>query len=247
MTASLKTPHFTLAAYIRGDSTAERIALCLPGYCDTKDYPDMRTHVELLASRGYYAITFDPPGTWESTGDISLYTTTNYLLAINELIAYFGDRPTLLIGKSMGGRMAQLAAQNSAVIGFVSVVGAASSAVTNARSVADWSENSRRTPHRDLPHNPKQFRDFLIPYTFVEDSLTYDALDVVDKLVMPKLYIAGENDPLVPPRRLKEAYDAAAESKEFVVLPMDHDYRRSPEKLQLVNTTIADFLVRHHL
>lgn len=245
--STIKTPHFTLSIYTAGNQNAERLALCLPGYCDTKDYPDIRTHTELLGSHGYYAVSFDPPGTWESAGDISQYTTTNYLKAINELITHFGNRPTLLLGKSMGGRMAQLGAKNPAVIGFISVVGAGSSAINANPSPVDWPSNPRHTPHRDLPENPQRFRDFSIPYAFVKDSLQYNSLQVVNKLHMPKLYIAGQNDPLVPPEHLKETYDAAAGPKEFIVLPMDHDYRRNPEKLKLVNDTIAGFLVRHKL
>jgi len=244
---TIKTPHFTLDVYTAGDRNAEHLALCLPGYCDTKDYPDIRTHTKLLGSRGYYAVSFDPPGTWKSAGDISQYTTTNYLQAIDELIAHFGDRPTLLVGKSMGGRMAQLGAKNPAVIGFISVVGAGSSAVTASTSSSDWPSNPRHMPQRDRPENPKLFRNFSIPYSFVEDSLQYNSLQVVSKLYMPKLYIAGQDDSLVSPERLKEAYDAAAEPKEFIVLPMGHDYRRDPEKLRLVNDTIADFVTRHKL
>lgn len=245
---TIKTLHFTLAVYMTGDPGAKRLALCLPGYCDTKDYPDMRTHADLLGKRGYCAVAFDPPGTWGSAGDITEYTTTNYLQAIDELIAHFGHRPTLLVGKSMGGRMAQLAAQNPAVIGFVSVVGAAGSPMPTNLTAQAWPAHPRRTPHRDLPQDPSRFRDFSIPYSFVKDAAQYDAFDALGALTMPKLYnIAGKDDPLVRPERLRLAYDAAAAPKKFVVLPMDHDYRRDPKKLALVNDTIALFLDQYQL
>lgn len=243
----VKTKSFDLAIYTAGNPKAARLALCLPGYCDTKDYPDLRAHADLLGARGYYAVALDPPGTRESAGDISLYTTTNYLNAIDELIKHFGNRPTLLVGKSMGGRMAQLSAQNRHVIGFISVVGAAAPPIESNYSPADWPANPRRTPRRDLPDNPSRFRDFIIPYSFVEDSFGYNALRVVDKLPMPKLYIAGEDDTLVPPAKLRATYDKAAQPKEFVVLPMDHDYRKHPAKLKLVNDEIGRFLDKYNL
>jgi pimeloyl-ACP methyl ester carboxylesterase len=243
----IRTPHFDLAAYAAGEAYAPRLALCLPGYCDTKDYPDMRTHADLMAGRGYYALAIDPPGTWESGGDIGDYTTTSYLQAVDELIHYFGDRPTVLVGKSMGGRMAQLSAQNAAVVAFISVVGSATGAVADNITEAEWPTHSRHTPHRDLPGNPTHFKDFVIPYSFVKDAERHDAFSVIGGLRMPKLYIAGADDTLVTPAKLRRAYEAAGEPKEFVVLLMGHDYRKDPAQLQLVNDTIARFLDDHHL
>lgn len=243
---TIQTASFALAAYAAGKPDAKRLALCLPGFCDTKDYPDMQTCVDMLAHRGYYALSFDPPGTWQSAGDESDYTTTSYLQAITELIAHFGPRPTLLIGKSMGGRMAQLSAKNDAVIGFVSVVGAADSPAADVEQ-EDWPTHPRHTPHRDLPNNPKQFRDFIIPYEFAVDAKQYNSLNELRGLTMPKLYIAGRDDVLVSPERLKQAYDASGEPKEFVVLPMGHDYRRDKGQLTLVSETVAHFLDVYNL
>ena len=239
----ITTPSVSLGVYTAGDPQAPKLALCLPGYCDTKDYPDLRTHADLLAKHGFYAVAFDPPGTWGSAGDITEYTTTNYLKAIDELIALYGSRPTLLLGKSMGGRMAQLGAQNAAVCGFVSVVGAATGAVADdIFTKKEWPTHSRHTPHRDLPNDPAQFRDFVIPYSFLEDAATYDTFAVLPGLTMPKLYIAGETDTLVPPEKLRRAYKAAGEPKEFVILPMGHDYRKDRSELKRVNDTIARWL-----
>jgi pimeloyl-ACP methyl ester carboxylesterase len=244
---TIQTPSFTLAVYAAGKPNAKKMALCLPGYCDTKDYPDMRTHADLLAARGYYAVAVDPPGTWESAGDIAEYTTTNYLKAIDELIAHFDNRPTLLVGKSMGGRMAQLGAQNPAVVGFVSVVGSATGAVADGISEQEWPTHPRRTPHRDLPEDPAHFRDFIIPYSFVEDAATHNAFGVIRSLKMPKLYLAGEDDALVSPATVQRAFNAAAEPKQFMVLPIDHDYRKDPAKLTLVNDAIIRFLDKNNL
>lgn len=85
----LQLPSFTIATYMQGNPDAEKLALVLPGKLDTKDYAHMRSHVDFLAERGYLALSFDPAGTWESPGDISLYTLNNYLKTIDELIEHF--------------------------------------------------------------------------------------------------------------------------------------------------------------
>src|SRR3990167_2532913 len=119
----IKTKNFELAVYAKGNEGAAKIALVLPGRLDTKDYVHMRSHVDFLAANGFFALSFDPPGTWESPGGIELYTTTNYIRAINELIEYFGNKPTLLLGHSRGGSAAMLASMsNPAIIGIVVIM-----------------------------------------------------------------------------------------------------------------------------
>ena len=102
-TKMIKTKNFKLAIYSGGNEDANKIALVLPGRLDTKDYVHMTSHVDFLAERGYYALSFDMPGTWESPGNIAEYTTTNYIKAVNELVDYLGNKPTLLLGHSRGG------------------------------------------------------------------------------------------------------------------------------------------------
>lgn len=123
MSTLLTTPGFQLAAYIKGDSHSAKLAVVLPGRLDTKDYVHIRSHVDLLSDAGYLALSFDYPGIWESPGGISLYTTTNNLKAIDEIIAYFGDRPALLVGHSNGGTLGMLAGTvNPAVTHFIAVM-----------------------------------------------------------------------------------------------------------------------------
>ena len=108
MSRLVKTKNFKLAVYTKGNPNSAKLALVLPGRLDTKDYVHMRSHVNYMASKGYFALSFDPPGTWESPGDITLYTMTNYLKAINELIDHFDNKPTFVMGHSRGASMAIL-------------------------------------------------------------------------------------------------------------------------------------------
>ena len=106
---TIKTKSFELVVYEKGDPNSQKLAIVIPGRLDTKDYIHNTSLVDYLASRGYFALSFDPAGTWESPGDIDLYTTTNLIKSVNELIEFFGNKPTLLAGHSRGGTIAMLA------------------------------------------------------------------------------------------------------------------------------------------
>src|SRR3989338_3368795 len=119
----IKTKSFELAVLVRGNKNSKKLALLIPGRLDTKDYAHFVSHAEYLADQGFLAVAFDPPCIWESSGDIKIYTTTNYIRAINELIEYFGNKPTLLLGHSRGGSAAMLASMsNPAIIGIVVIM-----------------------------------------------------------------------------------------------------------------------------
>src|SRR3989344_8097436 len=121
----IRTQFFELAANIKGNKDSKKLALALPGRLDTKDYACFTSHIEYLARKGFLAVSFDPPGTWESPGGIELFTTTNYIKAVNELIEYFGNKPTFLLGHSRGAAVSILAGTaNPHVKGFVAIMAA---------------------------------------------------------------------------------------------------------------------------
>ncbi len=235
----IQTAHHVLATYQRGDTHAERLALVLPGRLDTKDYPHMRSHVDFLSRRGYFALSFDPPGTWESPGGIELYTMTNYLQAIDDLIEYFGNRPTFLMGHSRGGSVAMQAAMtNQYVTHFAAIMSSA------APSKPDHKLDSRgvHISHRDLPGKPDEKRRFDLPKSFFADSAQYDMLVGLPTCTKPKLFGLGLQDGVLSPAVVREGYDAAAEPKSLVEFDFGHDYRHYPEQITVVEKAVGEWL-----
>ena len=238
----MKTKSFDLAIFTRGDKNAKKLALLIPGRLDTKDYANFISHAEYLAAQGFYAVAFDPPGTWESVGDISLYTTTNYLKAINELIAHFGNKPTLLLGHSRGGTAAILASANPAVTGIVLVL-------SNYSMPSPPDENALKTSyqisHRDLPpgdHETKEQKEFKLPLAYWEDAKQYDPLAVLRECPKPKLMISATRDEFTSIQRVREIYNSVPELKMLKVINSTHDYRYHPEAIEAVNEAIGEFL-----
>ncbi len=237
----VKTDSFELATYLRGDQNASKLALVIPGKLDTKDYPHMRSHVNFLASKGYLALSFDPPGTWESPGDIQLYTITNTLKAIDELIQYFGNKPTFVMGHSRGGSVAMYAAiANPTITHFASVMSAYSHKSTFVDE--EWKQTGYKLSKRDLPGNQNKSRQFKLPYSCLEDQTRYDASEGLKQSNKPKLFIYGNQDILIDPKIVKAAYTMSADPKTIHSIDSAHDYRFHPDMIREVNEYIGKFL-----
>ena len=199
----------------------------------------MRSHVDFLASKGYFALSFDPPGTWESPGEISLYSTQNYLKAINEIIEYFGNRPTVAMGHSRGGAMAMLAGiTNAHVTHIISAMSHYSPSLSDKKP----DENGMYVSYRDLPPGTERTNEkkrFDLPASYFNDPTDYSGLDVCTK---SKLFFYGTRDVLVTPIEVKKMYDSAGKPKKLVPLDSEHDYRIHPDIIEQVNRTVGDFL-----
>lgn len=245
--ALLTTPSFTLDTYSRGDVDAPKLALVLPGKLDSKDYASMRGHVDFLAKQGFLAVTFDPPGTWGSPGGLGLYTMTHYIKAANELIAHFGNRPTLILGHSRGSSIATLVATtNEHVVALVSMMCSAVPGKFRTSEDLAWKKRGFYVEMRDLPPGggPKVKR-FELPYAFLEDEHKYDLGAGLRAWRRPKLFIYGKHDPLAPPQAVRTLYELSADPKEIYGLDAHHDYRLSQAWINEVNKVVGRFLEKY--
>lgn len=239
----IKTKSFELAIYMRGDANSPKLAIVIPGRLDTKDYVHNTDLVDYLASLGLLSLSFDPPGTWESPGSIELYTTTNYLKAIDELIDYFDNKPTLLLGHSRGGSVAILAAdRNPQVIGLVAIM--ASYGPPSPPS-EDAVKSGFQISHRDLPpgsSKTEEQRRFSLPINYFIDGEKYNPGQTIKGVKVPKLLIYGLKDKFTNSETVRSVYEAIPEPKEIVAIDYTHDYRRYPEAILEVDQAVGKFL-----
>lgn len=244
----IKTKSFELAVNTKGDENSGKLAIALPGRLDTKDYACFNSHLGYLASKGFFAVSFDPPGTWESPGGIELFTTTNYIKAVNELIEYFGDKPTILIGHSRGGTVSILAgAVNPHVIGFAPIM-----ATYGEPSSPD--PEAKRTgiqmSYRDLPpgtSKTQEQKEFALPISYFKDGEKYEVVPALKGCTKPKLLFYGTDDEFTEPEEVKEVFEAIPEPKMLHELDTDHDYRYHSEIVEDVNRILGEFLERFSL
>lgn len=242
----IKTKSFELAVNTKGDENSKRLAIVLPGRLDTKDYACFPSHLEFLASKGFYAISFDPPGTWESPGGIELFTTTNYIKAVNELIEYFGNKDTFLMGHSRGGTVTILAgSSNPHVIGFAPVM------ATYGEPTPPDPESIKtgiKMSHRDLPPGTSKTteqKDFALPVEYFIDGQKYNVKEVLEKCTKPKLLLYGNRDEFTEEKEVEEVFASLPEPKMLHKLDTDHDYRYHAEIIEEVNKTVGEFLDKY--
>jgi pimeloyl-ACP methyl ester carboxylesterase len=242
----IRTKSFELAAISRGDKNAKRFALLLPGRLDTKDYASFTSHVEYLAARGFFAVAFDPPGTWESPGTTELFTTTNYIKAVNEIIEHFGNRPTLLLGHSRGGAVAILAgAANPAVVAIVAVMANFGSPNELAPDVV---KRGYSVSHRDLPPGTSKTaeqKEFKLMLEYWTDGKRYDPEGTLKKCTKPKLVIYGTHDDFVSPDEVRKLLEGVPEPTMSKEINCDHDYRYSADAIKEVNEEVGKFIEKY--
>ncbi len=238
----VRTKTFELAVYAKGDEDAAKLALILPGRLDTKDYKHMTDIVDRMAAEGYYAVSFDPPGTWESPGSIDLYTTDNYLKAIQELIDYFGNRPTVAIGHSRGGSMALLAAvkfdEVTSAVAIMSHYGPVGSPKPESINIG------YETSLRDLPpgtERTEEKEEFKLPLSYFDNGDVFDPNDL-KTCTKPKLFFWGNQDQILSRDSVMQGYDASAEPKKLIELNCEHDYRLHAEIIEEVWQNIREFM-----
>lgn len=237
----IQTKNFEIAATEYGDPEAAKLAILLPGRLDSRDYANFISHGNTLAELGYYAVSIDPPGTWDSPGDISLYTTSNYVEAVEELIEALGARKTLLVGHSRGGATAMLASVDPRVEA-IAVVNAA----YGAPSEPDKRElkNGLLPETRDLPFDDgsgKQ-KTFMLPMSYFEDGKRHNPIVALKTFTGAKLLAHAVTDEFYTPKEIRQLYDELDEPKQFLELDRDHDYRLYPDAIEQVNEALRKFV-----
>lgn len=244
----IPTPKGEIAAVVHHPKNkTNKLAILCPGYLDTKDYDHLKILAEDLAKEGYTVVRFDPIGTWESDGDISDYTTTQYLVDIKIVLEYMLKKNKyehiLIGGHSRGGKLSILYAAQDPRISMV--VGIMPSSVV--RKLDQRVINAKKTgfsiSYRDLPENSNQKREFRVPYSHFLDNQKYDVLKVIKKIKVPIIIVAGELDQLEPPEDVKIIFDNANKSKKFILIPgIGHNYRRNLSQIKKVNNEIIRYL-----
>jgi putative redox protein len=226
----------------RPEQVTEKLAVLCPGYLDTKDYDHLRILADDLAEKGYTVIRFDPTGTWDSGGSIAQYTVTQYLIDIKSVLEHMlhEHRYTdiLLGGHSRGGMASILYAEKDSRITKILAIMPSSGRSSLGDKNKIWKETDFKTSHRDVP-NSNEKKTFNVPYSHLEDRLTFNISDCIKNIHTPILLVAGERDELVLPEDVQTFFDQANEPKKIIIIDgIGHNYRHNLEQVRKVNDRI---------
>lgn len=241
----LRTASFELAVTTMGEDNATKIAFVLPGLLDTKDYRHIVSLQEALAAKDFFAVSLDAPGTWESGGDITLYSLQNYEKAVQELHTHFGKKPVVFVGHSFGGFLSlKLGSSIQETLAIVNIMGASRyvAEAENDELTNTWKREGVRRGRRDLPQNPQNFINYVLPYSFHVARAGIDTRAALAQNNAPKLFIAGKEDTIVNPEDVLDGYNACCEPRKFVEVSGGHDYRKDPARIQNVNKIVQAFI-----
>ena len=225
-----------------------KLAILCSGYLDSKDYKHLTGLAETLNKEGYTIARFDSTGVWESDGDISDYTTTQYLEDIKNVLEYMLHQANynhvLIGGHSRGGQVAVLYAARDTRISLVLAIMPSSKLTTKiGKRYKDWQKNGVSTSYRDLPDNKEKKREFHVPYSHAVDKDKYDVVEDVKKIKVPIIFLAGELDDVCPPKLVREIFDNANEPKKFALITgIGHNYRFNNNEIKLVNKKIIKLI-----
>lgn len=248
----IPSPKGNIAAVLHyPKNKTDKLAILCPGYLDSKDYNHLKTLAEDLTKLGYTAIRFDPIGTWKSDGNISDYTTTEYLKDVKEVLEYMlrknNFKQILIGGHSRGGGISILYAARDKRVSEIIGIMASSVMSKNDDRVIEAKRMGFSISHRDLPEDRNRKIEFKVPYSHFEDNLKYNGLKEIKEIKVPIILIAGELDKMVPAEKVKRIFDNANEPKKFILIPgIGHNYRKYSLQIKLVNNEIIKALVGHN-
>lgn len=227
------------------ENNTENLAILCPGYLDSKDYSHLVELASRLSEHGYTTLRFEPTGTWESEGEISDYTTTQYIEDINHILDYMTQdksyKHIILAGHSRGGQVAILyAAKDSRISLVIGIMPSSNRTMTRDR-LESWEKRGIRVSHRDLPSDSTKEKEFVVPFSHAQDTKNYDVTVEVKNVKVPIIFVAGELDVVCFPKDVKEIFDNANNPKKFILIEkIGHDYRHNLEEINIVNNKILE-------
>ncbi|HEY6441388.1 MAG TPA: alpha/beta hydrolase [Acetobacteraceae bacterium] len=224
-----KSPTVVFLTGFHSDMTGEK-ATALAAFC---------------AERGQAMLRFDYSGHGTSSGRFEDGTISRWTDDALAMIDRQTDGPLILVGSSMGGWIALLAAlvRPGRVAALVGI--AAAPDFTEALMWPAMTLEQRDTLERDgVVHRPSQYGEPTpITRALIEDGRARLVLTGRIQLDCPVRLLHGQNDPDVPWRMALRIAERVSSNDVQVILVKDGDHRLSrPQDLSLLCRTLAALL-----
>lgn len=241
---------------VLAEGAGDKLAFVMHGLGGFKEDEHIAGMARCFVDAGFTVVRFDTTNTLgESDGKFEDATITNYYEDLEDVIDWASTQdwfksPFALAGHSLGGFCTALYAQRHP--SEVSMLAPISTVVSGQLSVeaheryepeafAAWKKTGWKVEEsRSKPGIIKR-----LPWSHIEDRLTYDLMQDIASLTMPVLLVVGENDTSTPPDHVKIFHDALSGPKELHVVPgAPHTFRDAPY-LGIVKAVISEWIGKH--
>lgn len=206
----------------------------------------VRTITRTLTGYGFGVVRFDFMGLGHSEGEFAdSYFSANVddLIAVSDYLAEHYKAPSLLLGHSLGGSAAIVAAAKLDNIKAVATIGAPAS-ISHAKRL--FSDQVKNTDSNEDVEVTIEGRPFKINAEFVKDFDKTDLIAVVKSLKKPIMIMHAPLDQSVGIENARELYHHAFHPKSFIGLDgADHLLTKSRDS-QYVGSMIGTW-VQHYL
>ncbi len=202
----------------RADPPALGSVLLAHCFTCSKDVRTLRRLAGGLADAGYTTLRFDVTGLGDSDGDFARTTVSanasDLVRAATTLIER-GFGPCVLIGHSLGGAAAILAASRLKTVRALVTIGAPSSVGHVTELFAGHLDELRANGRAKVRIGGRPFE---LEQGFVDDLARHDVKTAIGELDRPVLVIHARDDEVVSYEQGLELFAAAGEPKEMVTL-----------------------------
>ncbi len=195
-----------VSGYLR-DAATGPVGVFVHGFRSSCQGERSITLARHAAARDYPWLRFDLRGHGASDGKFADFRLSHAVTDLEAVLNWLGDREIVLVGSSMGGWLAVLAAlQHPHQVRGLLLIAPAFNFIQYyfgalpAAELATWRKNGSRV-FRDLYSG----ESFSLEFGIVEDAMRYDVLNAPVRLRCPVDVLHGERDEVIP----------AAVSREF--------------------------------
>ena len=178
---------------------------------------------------------------WPHFADnLSKYSFRETIAYARRVITDLRSRDLAILGFSMGGIIATVLASEFQPTKLGLIVSPYH--VGNEEDLAGKYRDWQTTGYRDVISS--MHGQLRVPFSFVEDAQRYNALDYIDRVDCPVLFVVGEKDDKNPLAVTRKLFEKANEPKDWHEIPgMQHRYQyQSQAMLETVNRLLVDFI-----
>lgn len=232
-----------------GSKRVPSVIIC-HGFLANKDWKFIPAFSQAICEEGFAVLRFDFTGNGESEGKLTQGTYSQEIsdlkCAINflETVSYVDKKCIVVVGHSMGGAVATIAAsQANRIKVLIPIATPAYVGRFKERNAKFINDDERLQKHGTITVTRPDGSVHEITKKFIDDAMKHEVLAAAKKVVVPSLVIHGELDKTVPISEGKEIFASlGSEIKEILIIKNAKHNFAKPEFEQELAGAIIKFL-----